>query len=84
MLLHVDGHHKLIRWRFVTHCGIDGYTRMVVFLECSTNNQATTVYKLFLTAVERYGLPSRLRCDQGGENILVAQHMIHHRGVGEV
>lgn len=82
MLLHVDGHHKLIRWRFVTHCGIDGYTRMVVFLECSTNNQATTVYKLFLTAVERYGLPSRLRCDQGGENILVAQHMIHHRGEG--
>ena len=67
---------------FVTHCGIDGYTRMVIFLECSTNNQATTVYKLFLTAVERYGLPSRLGCDQGGENILVAQHMIHHRGEG--
>ena len=76
----VDGHHKLVRWRFVTHCGIDGYTRMVVYLECSTNNQATTVYKLFLSAVECYGLPSRVRCDQGGENVLVAHHMIHHRG----
>ena len=41
--------------------------------------QAMTVYKLFLAAVEHYGLPSRLRCDQGGENTLVAHHMIHHR-----
>jgi hypothetical protein len=26
-----DGHHKLIRWRLVTHCAIDGYSRMVVY-----------------------------------------------------
>ena len=76
----LDGHHKLIRWRFVTHCSIDGYSRLVVFIKCSTNNKASTVYDLFLGAVQRYGLPSRLRCDQGGENILVAQHMLHHRG----
>jgi len=43
----LDGHHKLIRWRFVTHGGIDGYNRMIVFLKCSTNNQAVTVYQLF-------------------------------------
>ena len=34
----------------------------------------------FLQAVQRYGLPSRIRCDQGTENILVCQHMLHHRG----
>ena len=75
-----DGHHKLIRWRFVTHGGIDG-CRMVVFVKCSTNNQASTVYDLFLAAIWQYGLPSRIRCDQGRENRLIAQHMIHHRGI---
>ena len=73
-----DGHHKLIRWHFVTHCGIDGYSRLVVFIKCSSNNKASTVYDKFLDAVKRYGLPSRVRCDQGGENIHVAQHMIYH------
>ena len=76
-----DGHHKLIRWRFVTHAAIDGYSRMVVFVKCSTNNRASTVYELFLVSIHQYGLPSRIRCDQGRENQLIAQHMIHHRGM---
>lgn len=29
---HIDGHHKLIRWGFVIHGGVDGYDRTV----CST------------------------------------------------
>ena len=80
ILHHLDGHHKLIRWRFVTHCGIDGYSRMLVYVKCSTNNRASTVYNQFCTAIRQYGLPSRVHCDQGGENVLVAHHMIHHRG----
>ena len=78
--LYADGNHKLIRWRMVVHGGIDGYTRMIVYLGCSTNNQATTVYRLFIAAAERFGLPSRVRSDFGGENILVARHMIRNRG----
>ena len=54
--------------------------RSVVFIKCSNNNRAGTVYESFLQAVEKYGLPSRIRCDQGGENVLVSQHMLHHRG----
>lgn len=77
---YVDGHHKLIRWRLVTHAGIDGYSRMIVFMKCSDNNRATTVYGAFLEAVDGLSLPSRLRCDQGRENILVAAHMLEHRG----
>ena len=77
----VDGHHKLIRWRLVTHCAIDGYSRLIVYLHCSDNNRSATVYDLFLKAVQTYGLPSRVRSDQGVENHLVAQHMLHHRGV---
>ncbi len=76
-----DGHHKLIRWRLVTHGGIDGYSRLIVYLHCSSNNKASTVYKYFLSAVEENGLPSRVRTDCGLENFEVARHMLQHRGL---
>lgn len=38
--------------------------------------------KVFLIATQQFGLRSRVRSDQGGENILVAQHMLKHRGEG--
>ena len=76
-----DGHHKLIRWRFITHAGIDGYSRMIVYMECSTNNAADTVLNAFVRGVENYGLPSRVRCDFGRENTKVARHMLQHRGL---
>ena len=75
-----DGHHKLVRWKLVTHGGIDGYSRLIVYLKCSTNNRASTVYELFLAAIQQYHLPSRVHSDQGRENIRVAQHMIEQRG----
>ena len=64
----------------MTHAGIDGYSRMIVFMKCSTNNRAETVYGLFLQGVQKFGLPSRVHTDQGGENTKVAQHMLVHRG----
>ncbi len=79
-LIFTDGHHKLIRWRLVTHGGIDGFSRLIVYLKCSSNNRSDTVHKLFLKAVERFGLPSRVRSDLGGENCMVARHMLRHRG----
>ena len=39
------------------------------------------IYNHFLSAVQKYSLPSRLRCDQGRENYLVASHMREHRGL---
>lgn len=81
-LWHIDGHHSLIRWRMVVHGGIDGYSRMIVYLECSTNNRSLTVYRLFREAVKTYGTPSRVRSDKGGENILVCHYMVTVRGIG--
>ena len=54
---------KLIRWRIVVHGGIDVFSRLVVFLGCATNNTAATVLRRFHTAVQKYGLPSRVRSD---------------------
>ena len=36
----------------VIHGGVDGFTRIPVFLQCSTNSKAATVLELLLNAVE--------------------------------
>lgn len=81
-LWHIDGHHALVRWRLVTHGGIDGYSRLIVYLTCSNNNKAETVLKSFQEAVEQYGLPRRVRADHGCENVDVQTEMTYRRGDG--
>ena len=62
-LWHIDGHHSLIQWRFVVH---GGFSTVIVYLSCSTYNEAKTVYHLFKKAVYEYGCPSHVRSDKGG------------------
>ena len=73
---HIDGHHKLIRWRLVVHGGIDGYSRAITFLRCHTDNSASTVLRAFQEGVEKYGLTTKVRTDHGGENIEVWRMML--------
>ena len=72
-LWHFDGNHKLIRWRFVVHGCVDGFTRIPVYLACSTNNKASTVLGCFLDAEAQWGPPSCVHCDRGGENVDVVR-----------
>ena len=53
---------------------------MIVFMRCSTNNRSSTVLNAFLEGIQRFGVPSRVRSDHGGENMHVARYMLHNRG----
>lgn len=83
-LWHIDGHHSLIRWGFVIHGCVDGFSRRIMFIHCSTNNLASTVLDLFLTAIQETGgfWPSRIRVDYGVENTAICDAMVATRGEG--
>ena len=68
-----------VSWRFIVHGGIDGFSQLPVFLQCSATNTADKVFEYFLEAVEQYGRPLRVRSDMGGENIRVAEYMWSHQ-----
>jgi hypothetical protein len=74
-LWHIDGNHKLITWGIVIHGIIDGATRLNVSLVASNNNRADTVYQNFAEATSEFGVPWRMRGDDGGENNRVAEYM---------
>ena len=71
-LWHCDGYHKLIRRKMVVHGGVDGYSRLIMYLRVSSNNRASTVLSAFNLAVDEYDLPSRIRIDRGRENTLIS------------
>jgi hypothetical protein len=79
-LWHIDGYHKLIRWKYVIFGGIDGYSRLIMYLKLSSNNSADSALNAFLTGVDEYGIPSRVRLDKGGENIRIADYMVETKG----
>ena len=69
---HLDGNHKLIRYRIAIHAGMDGATRMSVFAAASgNNNNAATDLRHFAAATAEYGAPSRIRVDRGVRNLFM-------------
>jgi len=79
-LWHIDGNHKLDLYGIVIFGGIDGYSRTITFLRAASNNRATTLLPIFQDAIHEFQVPSRVRADGGGENVLIAQLMIRLRG----
>ncbi|KAI2645950.1 Botulinum neurotoxin type D [Labeo rohita] len=81
-LMHIDTNHKLIRYNIVIFGGIDGFSRKIMYLGVATNNLASTTLYFFQRSAERFGLPLRVRGDQGVENVDVARMMFSVRGTG--
>ena len=81
-LWHLDGHHSLIRWCLVIHGCIDSFSRRIIYLHFSSNNRSSTVLTFFLNAIEKDGglWPSRIRVDQGVENVLVCEAVVEKQG----
>ena len=63
----------------VVHADVDGFSWIPVYLHCS-NSRANTVLNFFKEAINEWGLPSRVRCDQSGEITEEAQYILcHHK-----
>ena len=73
---HRDSHHKIIKWCFVTHASIDGFSRLIVYLVCANNNKLETVLSAFEKGVSDFGVPCKIRTDHGGENIKIWEYML--------
>lgn len=67
-LWHHDGNEKLRPWGFYVHGCVDGFSRLIVYLNVSANKKAQTVTKLFQQAIGELGVPSRVCGDFGTEN----------------
>lgn len=82
-LWHLDGCHKLIRWGFVVHVCVDGFSRTVVYDKCADNNRGSNHQILMINAALRYGYPCHVRIDQGGENVKVAYLCLKIKGLNK-
>ena len=57
--------------------GFDGGSRVVVYLQCSTNNRAETVVQAFQGAVCDFRMPDRV-CSDKGEEIVDVWPLVYH------
>ena len=61
------------------HGGIDGYSRGIVYLHCSSNNRANIFLQVVENAVAKWSLPSRIRGDIWVKNVDVSWLMLNHQ-----
>lgn len=84
-LWQLDGHRPFVNSLDAGHSRMHYiFSSRIMFLHCSSNNLSETVLELFLNAIKSDGnlWPSRIRVDQGVENVLVCDAMAAARGEG--
>ena len=61
------------RWESQDDLAENDHSCTIVYLQCASNNTAATALRAFRTAVEQFGLPQKVRSDQGRENTEVGR-----------
>ena len=51
---HIDSTHKLMHWRFVISGGVDGCSRMIMWLKHANNNRAENACNHFLNSITEF------------------------------
>lgn len=76
---HADGYDKLAPFGLPIHGAVDGFSRVILWLEVApSNRQPEQTCQYFLNAVRKFGLPQTVRLDAGTENtnIKLAQQLL--------
>lgn len=79
-LCHIDTNLKLVRWQFVIVRGIDGFSRLIMFLKCTDNNISETLLQCYLSGVDKFVILSRVWSDKWMENVSVVDFMLSKKG----
>ena len=58
-LWHLDRNHKMIKWSFV-HAAIDGFSRVILYVYCATDNTSQTVQSLLERQLDSIVYPPEL------------------------
>jgi len=79
---HIDTHHKIGQFGFVTFGAICGYTHQIIALKCAINNKALTLLVALKTSpgMLEHGLPNLIRGDAGMENVAIARLLNYING----
>ena len=64
----------------VVHGGIDGFSRLVPYLQVAGDNLARTAIVIFSRGIQHFGIPSRIRVDGGGEFVHINTFMERANG----
>lgn len=66
---HIDGYEKLTPFGLPIHGCIDGFSRMLLWLELAPSNRdPEQTCQYYMKAVEQYGVPHTVKVDKGPDN----------------
>ena len=73
---------KIFWYLIILYGCIDGYSRLIVYVKCSSKNFAATFLNFSEKAIKTHDLPSRIQGDRGSENIEVVRYVLTHPNSG--
>lgn len=62
-------------YRFRVHAAIDGASHYVLWAQVAPNKTKEVIYEPFRLAVQKFGVPLRVRSDFASEHVLIKQYM---------